>query len=130
MAVMIAAIPKVGPPGTGGPPEGGGARNPVSPRPARALPPPKPEPTAGGEGDGGGSPHKITPEAVNYRSEQETCGNCLYMGDDGGCEILLIPVSHGDGCNAFKDKSTGNDADDTADQFEPEEEENEPIPAA
>jgi hypothetical protein len=79
---------------------------------------------------GGGEEHSILPEAVNYRSEQETCGNCIHMQGDGECARLHIPVSPGDGCNLFTDAS-GSDADESAEQYEPEEageeeEENEP----
>jgi hypothetical protein len=67
---------------------------------------------------------------VSYRSEQETCANCVHM-QDGECERLEIPVSEGDGCNLFSDKNSGEDADEAAERYEPEEEgEGEPEPAA
>lgn len=155
MAVMIAAIPKKG----GGPPQEGDDEGPpplpraagrkLAPPAARRPAPPPPEPdemdepdemnepdeglpaprSGPGVGAGtGGAEHPILPEAVSYRSEQETCANCVHMQDDGECERLHIPVSHGDGCNLFTD-SSGEDADETAEQYEPEEEgeeENEP----
>jgi hypothetical protein len=64
--------------------------------------------------------HPILPEAVSYRSEQETCANCVHMQDDGECARLHIPVSHGDGCNLFTDAG-GRDADESAERYEPEE---------
>lgn len=45
----------------------------------------------------------ITPEAVCYRDSQQTCGNCAYMGADGSCAALNIPVEAGDGCNLFQE---------------------------
>jgi hypothetical protein len=134
MAVMIAAIPKGGPLQAGDdedePPSGGlplpraAGRN-VAPPHARsraplasALDEDEPdEPVAGG--GGGGEEHPILPEAVSYRSEQETCANCIHM-QNGECERLHIPVSEGDGCNLFSDAS-GRDADESAEQYEPEE---------
>ena len=150
VAVMI-AIPK-----KGGPPKGGNeppaTGRPPLPRAAgrgsalafgRAPLPEPDEPPEMDDADempdteeapagGGGGPddHPILPEAVSYRSEQETCANCVHMQDSGECARLHIPVSHGDGCNLFSD-SSGNDADESAEQYEPEEagegeEENEP----
>jgi hypothetical protein len=146
MAVMIAAIPKGGPgpspggddgddgpaPRPGGSPFPRAAGRKLAPPSARPGPAPSarsPAPPAGL--DGGGADHPILPEAVNYRSEQETCQNCVHMQDDGECERLHIPVSEGDGCNLFAD-SSGRDADESAEQYEPEEageEEEENAPA-
>jgi len=145
LAVMIAAIPKKGGPpkdGDEGPSATGG---PLLPRaagrksapPGRAFTAPDEEPDDMLEDlpgempvGGGGEDHPILPEAVCYRSEQETCANCVHMQDDGECARLHIPVAHGDGCNLFSDAS-GGDADESAERFEPEEEgeeeeENEP----
>src|SRR6185369_5169606 len=137
LAVMIAAIPKKGGPpkdGDEGPSATGG---PLLPRaagrksapPGRAFTAPDEEPDDMLDDDmpdelpggGGGEDHPILPEAVCYRSEQETCANCVHMQDDGECARLHIPVAHGDGCNLFSDAS-GGDADESAERFEPEEE--------
>ena len=123
MAVMIAAIPK-GPPKAGDDEPAPGAGSPLPRAGGRKLAPPPARPrsplAAGlGEPGGGGADHPILPEAVSYRSEQETCANCIHM-QDGECERLHIPVSEGDGCNLFSDAS-GRDADETAEQYEPEE---------
>lgn len=72
---------------------------------------PKAAPPAGAGGDEG-----IAPEAVCYRSEMETCGQCTY-NDQGQCSKLQIPVSDGDGCNLFKDRG-GQDQPGAAEQFE------------
>lgn len=66
-----------------------------------------PQPGAGGPPgappmDGGQEP-MITPDAVCFRSENETCQNCAYMGPDGDCAVLHISVGPMDGCNAFHD---------------------------
>jgi hypothetical protein len=131
MAVMIAAIPK-GKPSPGGPPPL--KRKPIRPPvtepdepPDMDLPDTDDLPGGGGEGED----HPILPEAVSYRSEAETCAHCVHMQDDGECARLHIPVSHGDGCNLFTDAS-GRDADESAEQYEPEEageEEEENVPA-
>ncbi len=79
-------------------PFGGGA-----PAPAKAPANPMPEekaamataPTGGGD--------DIPPEAVCYRSEMESCGNCQYNAG-GTCDKLQMPVSDGDSCNLFKDR--------------------------
>lgn len=137
MAVMIAAIPKGGPAGAGKPSPAPGS----PPLRRKPFPPPRepldePDDLPGmdlpdtDDLPGGGEEHPILPEAVSYRSEQETCANCVHMQEDGECARLHIPVSHGDGCNLFTDVS-GRDADESAESYEPgeageEEEEDEP----
>ena len=135
MAMIIAAIPKGGKPG--GPPPL--KRKPVVPPTRAPLTEPDEPPDMDDLPDtddlpGGGEEredHPILPEAVSYRSEQETCAHCVHMQDDGECARLHIPVSHGDGCNLFTDAS-GGDADESAERYEPEEageEEEENVPA-
>lgn len=70
--------------------------------PAKAAPPVAAPPPPAATDDGGGIP----PEAVCYRSEMETCGNCTY-NEGGQCSKLQIPVGDGDGCNLFMDRGGG-----------------------
>ena len=50
------------------------------------------------------------PEAVCFRSEQETCQYCDYMqGDRCSHPIVAMPVSSGDSCNAFRLKQQGSE---------------------
>lgn len=87
-------------PGGGGNQRGAAVMD--EPEPAPAAAPAKaaaPTPPPAGDAGGGGIP----PEAVCYRSEMETCGNCTY-NTGGECSKLSIPVSDGDGCNLFMDR--------------------------
>lgn len=48
---------------------------------------------------------KPDPEAVCFRSEQETCQYCNYMqGNRCSHPIVAMPVGPGDSCNAFEAK--------------------------
>jgi len=51
-----------------------------------------------------GGAARPTPESVNYRTSAETCGRCEYMGQDGQCAFLQMPVEEGDSCNRFESK--------------------------
>lgn len=53
----------------------------------------------------------ITPEAVNYHTADENCSGCQYMGDDGQCAVLKMPVQDGDHCGAFTAKDEGAETD-------------------
>lgn len=44
----------------------------------------------------------VSPEAVNYRTADQQCNSCEYMGQDGTCAVLKMPVQENDGCNAHK----------------------------
>lgn len=73
-----------------------------------------PPPMAGDEpdeDDRGGADDGIPPEAVDYRTEDQTCQYCAYMGSDGQCSKLHIPVSEGDSCRLFKAGHQEPDAD-------------------
>ena len=51
----------------------------------------------------GGGAAKPTPESVNYRTEEESCGNCEYL-QGADCRFLGQPVGPGDSCNRFEAK--------------------------
>ena len=53
----------------------------------------------------------VTPAAVAYRTGDETCGNCRYMGPDGLCDVLHINVAPPDSCMAFSDSGESNEED-------------------
>lgn len=119
-------------PGAPPPPFGGGASSAAptkKPALAIAIGVGKPKPGAAPMGDEPMAPDKpmpdagggeaIPPEAVCYRTEMETCGKCAY-NEGGNCSKLQIPIGDGDGCNLFKDRSSGEDADEAADSFEDE----------
>ncbi len=61
----------------------------------------EPEP----EGDEGGE--AIPPEAVCYRDAQQHCEACVYMGEDGTCSKLKIPVEPTASCNLFSATDQG-----------------------
>lgn len=54
--------------------------------------------------DQGGSP-TITPEAVAYRTADQQCNSCEYMGQGGDCAVLKMQVQENDGCNAHSPRS-------------------------
>lgn len=97
----------------------------ASPKPASAppdMPPPDPEmddpaaaeadPTGAAGAAAGTGEVKPNPEAVDYRTSEETCGNCSYMQDSGMCShpIVAQQVSPGDSCAAF-DAREGEESD-------------------
>lgn len=103
------AAPAPAPKGGAGDP--GAADAALEAAPALAKVPPVAPPVDEGGGD-------IPPEAVCYRSEMETCGQCTY-NSQGQCSKLGIPVGDGDGCNLFKDREGGGDGDMAAEALEP-----------
>lgn len=44
----------------------------------------------------------VSPEAVSYRTADQQCNSCEYMGQDGTCAVLKMPVEESSGCNAHK----------------------------
>ncbi len=109
------------------PPFGGGDRGGTAAKAAPAFAPKGGADAVGAAVDEGDAPDagaggEIPPEAVCYRSETETCGSCVY-NEGGQCSKLSIPVSDGDGCNLFKDRSGGDlesgEAEAPADQTDP-----------
>src|SRR6185295_18679311 len=70
-------------------------------RPKPAAPPKEEKPP---EENGGGV--KANPEAVDYRTEAETCQHCEYMQEDGMCSHPMVAqqVSPGDSCAAFESR--------------------------
>lgn len=44
-----------------------------------------------------------TPESVDYRTSQETCGGCEYM-NGARCDFLDMEVGEGDSCRRFEAK--------------------------
>ena len=79
------------------------------------MPPEPPEPISGkpkmAEAEEPEVPKKpersaamIDPMAVNFRTGDETCGNCSHFGKDGGCDLLGIECQAGDSCNAFSQR--------------------------
>lgn len=44
----------------------------------------------------------VTPEAVSYRTAEQQCNSCEYMGEDGNCAVLKMPVEENSSCNAHK----------------------------
>lgn len=90
-------------------PMGGGIPPPVHPRDLAAT---SPDPLAavGAGGGGGGQGQESTtgkavpPHAVAYHTAAENCGACEYMGPDGNCSWLKMPVQHGDHCLLFEQK--------------------------
>lgn len=49
----------------------------------------------------------IPPEAVAYRDENQVCGACAYMEQDGNCSKLKIPVGPGASCLLFRQTEQG-----------------------
>jgi hypothetical protein len=95
LGVMIAVGKE--PPRLGAP----GQKSPVSPRNDQ-------QETPGDEQREDSGAVNATPESVNYRTSAETCGRCEYMGQDGSCSFLGIPVEDGDSCNRFEAKGEDN----------------------
>lgn len=93
LGIMIA----VGKPNGDGPK----ARSPEEPPEQEAMehqqPPPQQSEQMGGD-------EGIPPEAVGFRTGQETCGGCVYMGEDGSCSKLRISVAPEDSCMLFRAK--------------------------
>lgn len=55
-----------------------------------------------------GATPAIDPIAVNFHPGPRSCSLCEFMGPDGTCAVLQMPVSPDDsGCNAFKAKEEG-----------------------
>lgn len=51
----------------------------------------------------------IPPEAVSYRTAAQQCQSCEYMGEDGNCSKLMMPVEPDSGCNLHSPKGGGED---------------------
>jgi hypothetical protein len=51
---------------------------------------------------------QITPEMVDYHTGEENCGGCMYMGQDGTCAVLKMPVGESDWCKAFTPQGGGS----------------------
>lgn len=88
-----------------------GGRPPALGAPDRKSEPPTPTPmsqpdaTPDSEPDGDES-IKPNPEAVDYRTEAESCGHCSYFDESGWCQhpIVQMQVGPGDSCAAFEAK--------------------------
>ncbi len=85
-------------------------------RPPQSGPPdfggksdPEPDPGDPNESAEGETSGAIKPEAVCYRTADQTCGSCEYMQDDGQCSRLMMPVADGDGCNLHEPKAGGTE---------------------
>src|SRR5579863_1216965 len=50
---------------------------------------------------------QMTPEMLDYHTGDENCGACMYMGDDGTCAVLEMPVGETDWCKAFTPHAGG-----------------------
>jgi hypothetical protein len=76
--------------GLGAPPEIGGAPS------AQTA-------TSGGDDDqpNQGTTVVISPEAVNYHDDAQSCATCSYFGQDGNCQVLQMQVQAEGGCNAW-----------------------------
>jgi hypothetical protein len=46
-----------------------------------------------------------SPDMLDYHTGDENCGACQYMGGDGSCGVLKMPVGEADWCKAFTAKS-------------------------
>lgn len=63
----------------------------------------------------------VKPEAVGYRSSEEKCSTCEYMGKDGQCSWLGMPVEPEASCalHEFRDEAAetpGEEADGSNEQ--------------
>jgi hypothetical protein len=70
----------------------------VPPRPAAAP--------AEDQDDKPATPGAIAPEAVSFRTAEQTCGTCEF-NEEGTCSKLSIPVEDSDGCNLYSARDQG-----------------------
>ncbi len=77
----------------------------------------------GAETEGGA----IKPEAVCYRTADQHCESCEYMGEDGQCSRLMMPVEPMASCNLYESK--GGVLDEEANHMPMGAEEDQGIPA-
>lgn len=80
--------------------------------PPGAMPGKMPPPAPGGadpDKDGDIDSPSVSPEAVHYHDDAQSCSGCSFMGADQQCEVLKMQVSPDGGCAAFQAKTDQGD---------------------
>ncbi len=92
-----------------------------APAPIGGSPDDMPPPAAAGAGpdpdmdqdqdQGMGMGAAVSPEAVHYHDDAQSCQMCQHMGPDGTCAVLKMQVSPDGGCAAYEGKAQDMDQD-------------------